>query len=64
MIDQAQEHAKQLENANDILKNENLHSIENKLKDKINEIEELQKKLSKYEDKASTAEEDLKYKLQ
>ena len=41
MIDQAQEHAKQLENASDILKNENLHSTENKLKDKINEIEEL-----------------------
>ena len=40
------------------------NSTETKLKDKINEIEELQKKLSKYEDKANTTEEDLKYKLQ
>ena len=34
------------------------------VEDKITEIDELQKKLSKYEEKANSVEEDLKTKLQ
>ena len=64
MIDQSQDHAKQVELAADALKNDSLVGLENKLKEKTQELDDLRKKLAAQEQKYGQGEEELKQKLQ
>lgn len=64
MIDQTQDHAKQIEMAANALKNESLVGLESQLKEKTEQFEDLSKKFKEVEEKMSLNEEDLKQRLQ
>ena len=64
MIDQTQDHAKQIEMAANALKNESLVGLESQLKEKTEQHEDLSKKLKALEEKMFFTEEDLKQRLQ
>ena len=63
MIDQTQDHAKQIEMAANALRGESLVGLETKIKEKTEQNEELTKQLKSLEEKFSTTEEDIKQKL-
>ena len=63
MIEQSQNHVKQVEMASNALRNGNLNGLEQQLKEKIEQIEEVNKKLRENEEKSQSQEEDLKSKL-
>ncbi len=63
MIDQTQDHAKQIEMAASALSKESLADIESKLKEKTENFDELSLKFKDFEDKMLLSEEELKQKL-
>ena len=63
MIDQTQDHAKQIEMAANALRGESLVGLETQIKEKTEQNEELTKQLKSLEEKFSTTEEDIKQKL-
>ena len=63
MVEQAQTHAKQIELAADALKNDSLATLQQRLKDKTQELEELKGRAVEHEVKANSHGEELKTKL-
>ena len=63
MLEQAQNHAKQMETASNALRNGNLIGLEQQLKEKTEQIEEINKKLKENEEKSQALEDDIKLKL-
>ena len=64
MLDQSQDHAKQVELAAGALKNGSLAGLEHRLKEKTQELEDLRQRLTSQEQKYIQTEEDLKQKFQ
>jgi hypothetical protein len=64
MLEQSQDHAKQMELATSALGKDSVESLKGKLKEKTDLIEELTAKFKALEDRTATAEEELKTRLQ
>lgn len=64
MIEQAQAHAKQVEMAADALKHDSIANLQQRLKDKTKEVEDLKAKINEGENKNHLTTEELKSKVQ
>ena len=51
MLDQSQEHAKQMEQASNALGKDSVHDLKTKLKEKTDQAEDLAQKLKQIEDR-------------
>lgn len=64
MIDQTQEHSKQIELAANVLKSQSTTGLETQLKEKTDQLEDITKKYKEIEERVINQEDDLKLKLQ
>lgn len=64
MIEQCQEHAKQMEQATQALGKDSITDLKTRIKEKTELLEEMTQKLKSQEERAASSEEELKGKLQ